>query len=107
LAAVALDAGPIRWVVNDVTAEPDRVLEWTLLRTAGLFPDGVHEQRLPSDFGELGAASGATAIVVTTVLTRVGCAPADSCVIALRSDGPERGVVRLCAGKSSFSGDPH
>jgi 3-oxoacyl-[acyl-carrier-protein] synthase I len=97
LASIARETGPIRWLASDVTNEPERIGEWTRVLVSGLMAADVTEQRLPSDFGDLGAASGPMAVVVASVLHRTRCAPADACVIALRSRGPERGVLRVAS----------
>lgn len=85
--------GPVPWVLSDVTSERHRVREWTLAATRVL--DDTVDDRLTDHTGDLGAASGPTLLAIACAFFAARCAPAREVVIALHSDGPERGALRV------------
>lgn len=88
--------GPVPWVLTDVNGEPERTREWTLAEIRALAPDGeAQHDRFASELGDMGAATGAVLAVIATSFLATGCAPAKDAVIALASDGPTRGAIRV------------
>lgn len=87
--------GAIKWVLNDINGERHRVREWTLAALRGSLAEGVIEDRLVEDLGDMGAAIGPMLGSIACSLWRAGCAPASSAVVALSSEGVERGVFVL------------
>lgn len=87
---------PIGWVLVDVNGEQHRVEEWTsVVMRMGDKLDGARRDRLPDEIGDVGAASGALFAAIACVLGRARCAPARSVLVALHSEGAERGAVAL------------
>jgi 3-oxoacyl-[acyl-carrier-protein] synthase I len=85
----------IGWVLSDVSVEAHRIAEWQLAAGRGsLACDAVHS-RLVDALGELGAATGPVLAAIASTWWAAGCAPQDRAVVALHSDGEERGAVLL------------
>ena len=95
LRTIELECGLLPWALCDVNGERHRVREWQMLLLRELFAPSMVEHRVPTDLGDVGAASGATFVAHACALWRTGCAPSSSCVVALHSEGAERGVLRL------------
>jgi len=84
---------PAAWVLPDLNGERHRMREWGMVNMRGVLDrDGV-ESRWVEDLGDTGAASGALFLGVATQWWRSGVAPGPRAVIALHSEGPERGVL--------------
>jgi 3-oxoacyl-[acyl-carrier-protein] synthase-1 len=96
-AAAPVGLDQIAWQLTDVVNERHRVEEWLLAhtRTFRIFTkDYVHEQPLLT-VGDVGAASAALFAVEASVRWQTGCGISDLVMLALHSDGPERGAVLL------------
>ena len=97
-AAAGALAEPIPWVICDVNGEHHRVKEWTFvrIRNRALFDDDHTVETRPYDeLGDVGAASGAVFAVHACVAFRMGFAPAQRALVALRSEGGARGAFLL------------
>ena len=95
--------GPISWVLSDLNGEPYRAREWTLAEERALargepstspHSELIHDE-LAGELGDLGAATGPTLLAIACAYFEAGCAPAKDVVIALASDGAERGALRV------------
>jgi 3-oxoacyl-[acyl-carrier-protein] synthase I len=100
LAKVAPSIGvmPLPWVLPDVNGERHRAKEWTFatMRCRKFVDmDKTRQERLYEEAGELGAATGALYAAYATLGFSAGFAHASSALIALASDGDERGVLAL------------
>jgi 3-oxoacyl-[acyl-carrier-protein] synthase-1 len=87
----------ISWILTDVANERHRVDEWSYgaARAHLAFAkDAVHDQPLLRT-GDLGAASAAVLSVMAATRWQTGAALGDRTLIAVHSDGPERGVMIL------------
>ncbi len=85
-------AGEVRWAFTDCSGEEHRAREWR--RAAGRNDDKLMAPRVfdVADFaGDVGAASGALALAIACGFWSAGCAPSARCLVALASDGAERG----------------
>lgn len=93
--------GRADWVLSDCNGERHRVNEWSMVatRSRDILPEGAQHDRFAEEIGDLGAASGAVLLVIASVFWRAGCAPSDTALVALHSDGPERAVI--LAGRGS------
>lgn len=87
----------IPWIRSDLNGELHRVDEWTKVahRCNDVFADEVLHDRPIEEMGELGAASGAVILAGTVTAWQAGVAPADLALLALHSEGPERGLVLI------------
>ncbi len=97
-AAGAARLKPALWVLTDVSNEQHRAKEWsfvTIRSRDALDPERTREDHLGQLAGDAGAATGALAAVHAAVAFRTGFAPAPHALVALASDGDERGVVVL------------
>lgn len=84
------------WVLTDVNPEVHRINEWVAVELrCDLGRQQALHQRLPSDAGDVGAASGAMMLALASTFWEVGCAPASEALLALHSDTAERGVLAL------------
>lgn len=89
----------IGWQMTDVVDERHRVDEWQYagLRMFKLFTDDVrHEQPLLT-VGDIGAAAAALMMVEASVRWQTGCGIAELALLALHSDGAERGAILLAS----------
>ncbi len=89
----------IGWQLTDVVNERHRVDEWQYAtgRTFQLFTDDVlHEQPLVT-IGDVGTAAATLFIVEAAVRWQTACGLSDLAVLALHSDGPERGAVLIAS----------
>jgi 3-oxoacyl-[acyl-carrier-protein] synthase-1 len=94
LAAAAPD-GRIPWILSDWNGELHRTDEWikVAIRSRDIFPEDARHDHPVEEMGELGAASGAVLLVVAATAWQAGFAPADLALLALHSEGPERGLI--------------
>jgi 3-oxoacyl-[acyl-carrier-protein] synthase-1 len=93
--SVAAPDGRVPWILSDGNGERHRRDEWVkvAIRSKDIFPqDGRHDHPV-EEMGELGAASGAVFLAVVATAWETGFAPADLALLALHSEGPERGLV--------------
>jgi 3-oxoacyl-[acyl-carrier-protein] synthase-1 len=89
---------PVPWVLTDLNGERHRTKEWsfvTIRNNEVLVGGKTREEHFGQMLGDAGAATGAIAAAYAAVAFRTGFAPADEALIALHSDGDERGVVVL------------
>ena len=86
---------PLSWVMSDVNGEEHRVREASLMAMRLSFGSRVRHDYMPMMLGDTGAASGALYTNMATEYWRRGCAPDTTVMLALHSDGPERGFVLL------------
>lgn len=87
--------GKLAWSLTDVNGERHRVREWGLAAGRGAFSDDAVHHRPADELGDLGAASGAVLAGLAVELSRAGAAPKSHAVVALASDGVERGAFLL------------
>jgi 3-oxoacyl-[acyl-carrier-protein] synthase-1 len=86
------------WVLTDMNGERHRAKEWsfvTIRNKEFIVPGETREQHIAQLIGDAGAATGALAAVFAAVAFRTGFADAQEALVALHSDGDERGVVVL------------
>lgn len=96
--AAKLGARVVPWVMTDMNGERHRTREWTFvsIRNKDALQGGVtREDHLGQLVGDAGAATGALGVAYAVTAFRIGFAPASSILLALHSDGDERGVVVL------------
>lgn len=86
---------PIAWVLTDLNGERHRLSEWQKVEMRSTFAEEFVHDRLIDDLGDLGAATGPTLLAIACTYWRTGCAPARSVLVALHSEGPERGAFVL------------
>jgi 3-oxoacyl-[acyl-carrier-protein] synthase-1 len=88
--------GGATWLLSDVNGEQHRVHEHALLdvRLADVLGDARHDQLL-GELGDVGVAAGALLLAIASTWFEVGCAPSRAAIVALSSDGPERGAFTL------------
>ncbi len=87
----------VGWQITDVVNERHRVDEWEYARARAfqLFTDDVtHEQPLLS-CGDVGSASVPLFVSIATLRWATGCGVGDTAMIAVHSDGPERGALLI------------
>ncbi len=93
LRAEAEERGPIPWVLSDVSSERHRINEWSLCSMREVLDEGLEHTRPVRELGDLGAASGAVLLALAVELLDAGAAPASRAVVALHSEGAERGLL--------------
>lgn len=87
-----LAASEVGWVFTDCSGEEHRDREW--MRAAGRAGDalaGAHVMHAGEWAGDVGAAIGPLALAIACASWSAGCAPSSRCLVALSSDGAERG----------------
>lgn len=90
--------GPIPWAMVDVNGERHRVKDWsfaTIRNRERVVPGQTVVARPVEELGDLGAATGAVYLVLATVAFELGWAPARELLIALHSEGGERGFFSV------------
>jgi 3-oxoacyl-[acyl-carrier-protein] synthase-1 len=85
----------IPWALTDLNGERHRLREWMFASSRGALADDAVHSRFVEDLGDMGAATGPSLAAMVCTLWRVGCAPARSAVVALHSEGVERGAFVL------------
>jgi 3-oxoacyl-[acyl-carrier-protein] synthase-1 len=96
MAGLSTSLGKPRWVLSDVNGERHRIREWSLVDIRQLGND-VMQQRYATQLGDIGAAVGPTLLAIACQQFQRGIAPAQRVVVALHSEGAERGVFALQA----------
>ncbi len=93
--SVAAPDGRLPWILSDGNGELHRRDEWVkvAIRSKDVFPPDARHDHPVEEMGELGAASGAVLLAVAATAWETGFAPADLALLALHSEGPERGLV--------------
>lgn len=86
---------PVSWVLSDLNGEQRSVLRWADVELRASFGEPLTRHDAVHTFGDAGAAVGPMWIAIAATWWRAGCAPAPCGLVALASDGPERGVVLL------------
>jgi 3-oxoacyl-[acyl-carrier-protein] synthase-1 len=97
-AARGMRQKPVAWVLSDVNGEHHRTKEWTFtsIRNRDVLAVGrTREDRLYTEMGDVGAATGALYASHAVVAFRTGFAPAEEVLVALASEGDVRGVFTL------------
>lgn len=89
------DERPIPWVLTDLNGEAWRLREWMLVQTRVLARDEIVHAELVGELGDLGAATGPMLLAIACAYLDAKCAPALEAVIALSSEGAERGAIRV------------
>lgn len=84
----------LNWAISDINGERHRYREWSRAQQRAL-PPGCEDTHWVWDTGDVGAATGALFTTIALRLCELGCAPAPRALIALHSEGVERGVVVL------------
>lgn len=92
--ALLARAGAFLWALSDDNGEPHRHAEWLEAQRRAL-PPGLVDTRIVWDTGDVGAASGALFATIALLSIDLGCASAPRVLVALHSDGKERGLVAL------------
>lgn len=89
----------IGWQITDVMDERHRVDEWEYAwaRSFELFTVDVLHERPLTTVGEIGAAAAALLVVEASVRWHTGCGLADMALLAVHSDGSERGAMLLAS----------
>lgn len=85
----------IDWVLTDVANERHRVEEWAFAEArhhAAFAPSLARDQPLLVT-GEVGSASAAMLVVIASTRWQTRCSGGDRALIAVHSDGPERGAM--------------
>ena len=97
---LAAGAPAVPWLLTDVNGERHRVREWTMvqIRSHDLLASTRIEHWV-EQLGDAGAATGALLAVLACMAWKTGFAPADTALLALHGDTPERGVVLLEAAR--------
>lgn len=88
----------VPWAMTDLNGERHRTKEWMFVtvRNKDVLQGGVtREDHLGQLVGDAGAATGALGVAYVATAFRTGFAPASSVLMALHSDGDERGVIVL------------
>jgi len=108
----------LEWLVGDLTSEPWRAREWGLALYRALAPGGLdtagrdffqiaHDRlrvdQLPECFGDLGAATLPTAVVLATQSFLRGEPSPSRCLLVASSPGPERGAILLASAQQRRS----
>lgn len=96
--ATHLGTRVVPWAMTDLNGERHRTKEWTFvtIRNKDVLEGGVtREDHLGQLVGDAGAATGALGVAYATTAFRTGFAHATSLLMALHSDGDERGVIVL------------
>jgi 3-oxoacyl-[acyl-carrier-protein] synthase I len=93
--ASSVPGGQIRWTLSDVNGERHRGREWDLVSLRGSLAEGVVQDRMVDDLGDMGAAIGPMLGVIACELFRTGGAPGASVCVALHAEGAERGAFLL------------
>ncbi len=86
--------GPIRWLATDLNGERHRASEWDLAAGRAFDPD-TQTARWSAELGDCAAASGALFAAIACRQLEVGAAVASKILVALHSDGVDRGVFVL------------
>jgi 3-oxoacyl-[acyl-carrier-protein] synthase-1 len=107
LRAEAEARGPIRWVLSDVSSERHRVNEWSLASMREVLDEGCEHTRPVGELGDLGAASGAVLLALAVELFDAAAAPASRAVVALHSEGAERGLLVVTRGRDDSERAKH
>lgn len=94
-ALVDRSAAPIDWVWSDLNGEHHRLREWMLVELRAALADRVQHDRLPQVMGDVGAASCAFMLALSSHWWKAGCAPSSQVLAVLQSEGAERGAVLL------------
>jgi 3-oxoacyl-[acyl-carrier-protein] synthase-1 len=98
LAALQRRAGaPLEWAITDFNGERHRYNEWSKASLRAL-PRNISHSKWVWDLGDVGAASGAMYTTIAITLCRMGAAPSTRAVMALHSEGPDRGALLIDAG---------
>ncbi len=87
-----LAANEVGWAFTDCSGEEHRAREWT--RAAMRAEDKLASARImhvAEYAGDVGAAVGPLALAIACSSWSAGCAPSSRCLVALSSDGGERG----------------
>lgn len=97
------------WLVTDVNGERRRVKEWDVvrIRNRDVIADDSVTYEPYDELGDVGAASGAIYGAVVAWSFRLGIAPLPAAVVALASDGTERGVFALRSSDRSSDRGAH
>lgn len=98
--------GPLEWALPDLNGERHRNKEWRKTAFRGSLAADAIEQRLADDLGDVGAASGPMYLAIACALWRDGPAPSRRALIALHSDGQERGAFVVEAEEPQQTGAP-
>ncbi|MBX3222286.1 MAG: hypothetical protein KF795_17335 [Labilithrix sp.] len=96
-AIASAGAARIGWALTDVVGERHRVDEWLYAsgRIQSSFAEDLQHDAPLMLTGDLGAASAPLLVVLACVGWQTECAPGDLAIVAVHSDGPERGAVLL------------
>ncbi len=94
--AGALHSGSIEWVMSDLNGEPPRTDAWLAAEDLArdVLTTAVHEEVVPH-IGDVGAATGALLAVIAIEWAGIGAVRSPNVLIALSSDGPQRGAVAI------------
>jgi 3-oxoacyl-[acyl-carrier-protein] synthase-1 len=86
---------PVPWMLTDMNGERHRLKELTyatMRNRVRVDQDATVTQHVPSELGDVGAASGAVFLVLATLGMRLGFSKADSALVVTCSEGRPRGV---------------
>lgn len=82
------------WTISDYNGERHRLREWERARGRIVRSDSI-DSHWVWDTGDVGAASGALFSTIALSMCDLGCAHSTSALLALHSEGGERGLVAV------------
>lgn len=86
---------PFKWVMTDNNGERHRAREWAMVSVRGGIANDAEHHRPVSELGDVGAATGALFLAIACRHWDAGCAPAQRVLLALHSEGGERGAIEI------------
>ena len=92
---------PTPWVLTDVNGERHRIQEWTyasLRNRARVDPESTIVQHVPTEMGDVGAASGALLLSIAVMGITLGFGKTAATVVTA-SEGKERGIFHVERGQ--------
>jgi 3-oxoacyl-[acyl-carrier-protein] synthase-1 len=95
-ASGALQSGSVEWVMSDLNGEPARTDAWLAAEDLArdVLVTAVHEEVVPH-VSDVGAATGPLLAVIAIEWAGIGAVRSPNVLIALSSDGPQRGTVAI------------
>lgn len=95
VADLAGGANEFKWVMTDNNGERHRAREWAMVTLRGGIARDAEHDRLVGELGDVGAATGALFLAIACEHWRARCAKSNRLLVALHSEGGERGTIEL------------
>lgn len=92
---IAVQGGPLPWVLTDLNGERNRNKEWAQVALRGVLAENAIQSTAVQMLGDTGAATGALLLAIACTYFATGAAPATRAAVVLQSEGPERGAFLL------------